>query len=76
MENDEAVVAFIAQKASIDATLREIMECSDDHFGVSSDDLNWSNVGFLTDIGKALKEIADRVLSRGEYAIQGANNAA
>jgi hypothetical protein len=40
---------------------------SDDHFGVSPDDINWGHVGTLTHYAELLKRIADAAFKEGEH---------
>jgi hypothetical protein len=39
--NDDALAAFVVEKAEIDAMLTRIQTLSDDHFGVLPDDVTW-----------------------------------
>jgi hypothetical protein len=68
--NDQkALDAFIARKAEIDAMLDRLKALSDDHFGVSPDDINWGDVGTLAHYAELLKRITDAAFKEGEYAM-------
>jgi hypothetical protein len=45
--NDDALAAFVARKATIDAMLSRIQSLSNDHFGVAPDEVTWGDVGTL-----------------------------
>ncbi|WP_169711941.1 hypothetical protein [Erythrobacter tepidarius] len=40
--NDNALDAFIARKAEIDAMLARLAALSDEHFGYAPDEINWT----------------------------------
>ena len=46
-DNSQAVAAFMAKKAEIDAMLIRLSDLSADHFDVSPDTLHWGHVGNL-----------------------------
>lgn len=66
--NDAALAAFLARKASIDATLARLAALSAEHFGVSPDEVNWGDVGSLEHYEATLKRIADSAFNEGEHA--------
>ncbi|HYZ26698.1 MAG TPA: hypothetical protein VE597_07305 [Geminicoccaceae bacterium] len=66
--NDDALAAFVARKAEIDAMLTRIQTLSDDHFGVAPDDVNWGHVGTLGHYAELLKRITDMAFNEGEHA--------
>jgi hypothetical protein len=43
--NDDALVAFVASKAEIDAIVTRIQTFSDKHFEVAPDEVTWGDVG-------------------------------
>jgi hypothetical protein len=67
-DNDKALDAFIARKAEIDVMLARLRELSDEHFGVSPDDINWGHVGTLAHYAELLKRVADAAFKEGEHA--------
>jgi len=64
----QAIDAFIARKAEIDAMLERIKALSDDHFDTSPDDINWGHVGTLAHYADLLKRITDAAFKEGEHA--------
>jgi len=64
----QAIDAFIARKAEIDAMLERIKALSDDHFDTSPDDINWGHVGTLAHYAELLKRITDAAFKEGEHA--------
>ena len=46
-DNSQALAAFMAKKAQIDAMLIRLTDLSADHFDVSPDSLHWGHVGNL-----------------------------
>ena len=64
-ENDMAVCAFIGRKAEFDALLERLAALSDDHFGVSPDDVHWGHVGTVADVVLLLQQ-ALRQLEPGQ----------
>ena len=67
-DNSEALNAFIARKAEIDAMLERITMLSADHFDVSPDDVHWGHVGTLAHYAELLKRITDSAFKEGEHA--------
>jgi hypothetical protein len=45
--SEQALAAFVAKKAEIDAMLARTQALSDDHFGYSPDEITWGHVGHL-----------------------------
>ncbi len=66
--HEQALAAFIAKKAEIDAKLARLQALSDDHFGHSPDDIHWGNVGDLGHYAELLKRITDSAFNEGEHA--------
>jgi hypothetical protein len=66
--NDDALAAFVARKAEIDAMLTRIQTLSDDHFGVAPDEVNWGHVGTLGHYAELLKRVTDMAFNEGEHA--------
>ena len=67
-DNRTALEAFIANKAEIDTMLERLKALSDEHFGVSPDDINWGHVGTLAHYAELLRQITDAAFKEGEYA--------
>lgn len=55
-ENDMAVSAFIGRKAEFDALLEQLAALSDEHFGVSPDEVHWGHVGTVADVVLLLRQ--------------------
>jgi hypothetical protein len=68
-DNEKPLDAFIARNAEIDAMLERLRALSDEHFGVSPDEINWSHVGTLAHDAELLKRITDAAFKEGEYAM-------
>ena len=64
----QAIDAFLARKAEIDAMLERIKALSDDHFDTSPDEINWGHVGTLAHYAELLKRITDAAFKEGEHA--------
>ncbi len=64
----QAIDAFVARKAEIDAMLERIQALSDDHFDTNPDEINWGHVGTLTHYAELLKRITDAAFKEGEHA--------
>ena len=73
--NMRQLEAFMDAKARIDRLLNELTESSRDHFGIMPEAVGWGDVAFMAGVEMALRELADRVLKRGEYAADGGRNA-
>jgi len=67
-EKQTALDVFIARKAEIDTMLDRLKVLSDEHFGYSPDDINWSHVGTLAHYAELLKHITDAAFKEGEHA--------
>jgi hypothetical protein len=66
--NDDALAAFVARKAEIDAMLTRIQTLSDDHFDVAPDEIDWGHVGTLGYYAELLKRVTDSAFKEGEHA--------
>jgi hypothetical protein len=66
--NDDALAAFVARKAEIDAMLTRLRALSDDHFGYSPDEIRWDHVGTLGYYAELLKRVTDSAFNEGEHA--------
>ena len=64
----QAIDAFLARKAEIDAMLERIKALSDDNFDTSPDEINWGHVGTLAHYAELLKRITDAAFKEGEHA--------
>jgi hypothetical protein len=64
----QAIDAFIARKAEIDAMLERLAALSADHFDTSPDEINWGHVGTLEYYAELLSRITDAAFKEGEYA--------
>ena len=67
-DNSQALAAFMAKKAQIDAMLIRLTDLSADHFDVSPDSLHWGHVGNLECYAELLKRITDAAFLEGEHA--------
>jgi hypothetical protein len=65
--NDDALAAFVAKKAEIDAMLTRLQALSDDHFGVAPDEVTWGDVGTLEHHAELLKRITDMAFNEEEH---------
>ena len=66
--NDDALAAFVAKKAEIDAMLTRLQALSDDHFNYSPDEITWDHVGTLGYYAELLKRVTDSAFKEGEHA--------
>ena len=66
--SNTATQAFIAAIDGARRDLATIQEALDDHLGFDPDKVHWANVGDATRLRDELRQIADRLLRRGEYA--------
>ena len=64
----QALAAFIARKAEIDAMLARLTALSDDHFETNPDEINWGHVGNLGHYASLLRQITDMAFNEGEHA--------
>ena len=67
-DNSNAIDAFLAAKAEIDAMLERLAALSADHFETSPDEINWGHVGTLHHYRDCLRDITDSAFREGEYA--------
>ena len=63
-----ALDAFIARMADIDAALARLQALSDEHFDWSPDEIGWGHVGTLGHYAELLKRITDSAFNEGEHA--------
>jgi hypothetical protein len=66
--NDDALGAFVRNKAEIDVMLTRLQALSDEHFGVAPDEMTWGHVGTLEHHAELLKRITDMAFNEGEHA--------
>lgn len=66
--NDEALAAFVAAKAEIDAMLERLAAQSYDHFGVEPEGVSWGHVGDLGFVAERLRQACDFIFEEGEHA--------
>ena len=67
-DNSEALAAFLAKKAEIDAALARLTALSADHFGADPVSVNWDTVGTLEFYATQLRRITDAAFKEGEHA--------
>jgi len=67
-DKQTALDAFIARKAEIDTMLERLTALSDEHFGVSPDDINWGHAGTLAHYAELLRQITNAAFKEGEHA--------
>ena len=65
---ENALDAFMARKAEIDAMLARLTALSADHFDTSPDEINWGHVGTLGHYPSLLRQITDMAFKEGEHA--------
>ena len=65
---DDLLAAFVAKKAEIDLMLTRLGALSDEHFGVTPDEVTWGDVGTLEHHSDLLKRITDMAFHEGEHA--------
>jgi hypothetical protein len=65
---EEALAAFVAKKAEIDAMLTRLQALSDDHFNYSPDEIDWGHVGTIGYYAEVLKRVTDSAFKEGECA--------
>ena len=68
MINVRAIDAFIASKSRIDAAIARLSATSEDHFGISPDDVTWGDASLYADVARRLNRICDQVFCEGEYS--------
>jgi hypothetical protein len=66
--NDDALAAFVARKAEIDAMLTRLQALNAEHFGVAPDEVTWGDVGSLEHHAELLKRITDMAFNEGDHA--------
>jgi hypothetical protein len=66
--SEQALAAFVANKAEIDAMLARLQALSGDHFGYAPDEVTWAHVGTLEHYSELLKRITDSAFREGEHA--------
>jgi hypothetical protein len=65
---EQALAAFVARKAEIDAMLARLAALSADHFGTCPDEVNWGHVGTISHYASQLEQITDMAFKEGECA--------
>ena len=65
---EQALAAFLSQKAEIDAMLTRLQALSDDHFNYSPDQVTWAHVGTLGYYAELLRRVTDSAFKEGEQA--------
>ena len=65
-QDPDAVAAFVARKAEIDALLARLAELSENHFGVAPDEIHWGHVGDLGFVIERLQQASDFIFQEGE----------
>jgi len=58
MGNEKAVMAYVAKMAEIAATLEALQNWTEDHGGVSPDDVKWENVADANEVLRILNQAA------------------
>ena len=66
--NEDALAAFVAKKAEIDAMLGRLAALSSDHFNTDPETLHWGHVGNLEYYASQLRRITDAAFHEGEHA--------
>ena len=56
-DNTDALGAFVAATAEIDAMLNLLQRLSEDHFGVDPDAVHWGHVGSLHHVAEQLRDV-------------------
>ena len=64
---EQALDAFMARKAEIDAMLARLTALSADHFETSPDEIDWGHVGTLGHYASLLRQITDMAFNEGEH---------
>jgi hypothetical protein len=65
---EQALSAFMAKKAEIDAMVARLTALSADHFETNPDEINWGHVGTLGHYANLLRQITDMAFHEGERA--------
>ena len=66
--NDQALTAFVARKAEIDAMLERLASLSGDHFELAPEDVSWGDVANLGYVIERLRQASDFIFQEGECA--------
>ena len=66
--SEQALAAFVSNKAEIDAMLARLQALRDEHFGYSPDEITWSHAEGLEHYAELLKRITDMAFKEGEHA--------
>jgi hypothetical protein len=66
--SEQALAAFVAKKAEIDAMLARLQAHSDDQFGYSPDEITWSHAEGLAHYADLLERITHTAFKEGEHA--------
>jgi hypothetical protein len=62
---EQALAAFVAKKAEIDAMLTRLQALSDDHFGYAPDEITWSHAEGLAHYAELLKRVTGSACCHG-----------
>jgi hypothetical protein len=65
---EQALAAFIARKAEIDAMLTRLTALSADRFETHPEEIDWGHVGTLGHYAGLLRHITDMAFQEGEHA--------
>jgi hypothetical protein len=65
---EDALAAFVSEKAEIDATLTRLQALIGNHFNYSPDQITWGHVGTLEHYAELLKRVTDSAFKEGEHA--------
>ena len=68
-EDTQALDAFLASRAKIDAVLARLTSLSADHFNADAAEVDWGHVGSLEHYASLLKRITDSAFGEGEFAM-------
>ena len=68
---NQALDAFVAKKREFDALIAELARASEDHFFAAPDEISWGDVSSLEHWLGRVRDVADSIYRRGEYAAQG-----
>ena len=66
--NDQALAAFVARKAEIDAMLERLAGFSNGHFDLAPEDVSWGDVANLGYVIEKLRQASDFLFQEGECA--------
>jgi hypothetical protein len=66
--NDQALAAFVARKAEIDAMLERLASLSDSHFELAPEDVHWGHVANLGHVIEKLRQASDFIFQEGGCA--------